>query len=144
MVLRKIVAVVGAVVVLVGLAEIVLPHQMINLTDAMMHPVTIRILSVVELVLGAVLIAAALRRTVGLRTYVLILGIWLIIVGFVMFAAPLFVIDLVYALLLNRVHGAQLVILWASGLVRIVLGAALLWAGIKPPRPVVRARVEHR
>lgn len=143
MILRKIVAVIGAVVVLVGLAEIVLPAQMIALTDAMMHPVTIRVLGVLELVIGVVLLAAALRRVVGLRTYVLVLGIWLIVVAVVMFAAPYFLIDLIYAMLLNRAHSVQLGVLWASGLVRILLGSALIWAAAVPPSRSNAAQLEH-
>lgn len=144
MILRRVVMVIGLVVVLVGLTEIIIPAQMLDFTDMLMRPVVIRLLSVVELALGVILIVAALKRLVRLRTFVLILGIYLAVLSVVLFAAPYFLIDMVNAILLYRPHGVQMTVLWASGLLRIALGGALLWAVDRTPRPSEPAPVEHQ
>jgi len=144
MILRRVVMVIGLVVVLVGLTEIIIPAQMLDFTDMLMRPVVIRLLSVVELALGVILIVAALKRLVRLRTFVMILGVYLAVLSAVLFAAPYFLIDMVNAILLYRPHGVQMTVLWASGLLRIALGGALLWATARPPRPGEPAPVEHQ
>lgn len=75
MILRRIVVVIGLVVLLVGLTEIVLPAQMIAFVESLMRPVVLRGLGAFEFILGVVLIAAAVKRVVRFRVFVLILGI---------------------------------------------------------------------
>lgn len=144
MALRRLVGVVGIIVLLVGLGEIVFPAQVLSLTESMMRPAILRLIGAFELVLGVLLVAAAIRREVRLQPLVLILGIWLIVVSAVMFAAPEFLMDLTNAILLYRPKGFQIAVLWASGLLRIVLGGALIWASLRPPDPVHRPQVEHQ
>lgn len=128
---------------MVGLAGIVFPARMLGLIQSLMQPAAIRLLGAGELVLGAVMIVAALRRLVGLRTFVIVLGAWVVTAGMFAFAGPEFLIDMVNAVLLLRPRGFQLTVLWASGLLRIVLGGALIWAAAMPPQAASTPSVEH-
>lgn len=134
MVLRRIIGVVGALIILVGGMEIVFPVFTIALTRSLAHVPYLRIAGAVGVVMGAILVVAYARKLVGLRLFVVILGTYMIIAGLVTLAGPELVRDLIHALLLRRGPGFQMMILWVSGLIRIALGCALLYAVIKPPQ----------
>jgi hypothetical protein len=134
MVIRRIVGVLGAVIVLVGLAEIVFPDWTRVATEYLVVPTWLRLLGVLGAAIGIVFVVVAVKRLVGLRLFVLILGIYEILGSLALFAAPALFRDLIDALYLNRTPEFQLTVLWLSGLLRIGLGAALLYAVAKPPR----------
>jgi uncharacterized membrane protein len=137
MVIRRIVGILAVVIILVGLAEIIFPDWATGLTRALMHPTSLRLTGVIGVAIGVVLLAAYAKRLVGLRLFVLILGIYVTVAGLFTFASPDFMDELVGVLFLNRRHSFQLTILWASGLLRIAIGCALLYAVARPPRPTV-------
>ncbi len=144
MVLRAIVAAIGILVMLVGLTELIFPDRLIEATDALMRPTALRILGIVELVLGLILIAAALNRAIGLTTFALILGTYVILIGIALIVAPGRLIGLSNALLLDASPATQSAVLGLSGVVRILIGAALFWSTMRPLRPVERGLPEHR
>jgi len=143
MALRVIVAVLGLLIVLVGLMEIVAPDQILVFSQSLMRTNVVRWLGVVELVLGVVLIVAALRRAVGLTTFVLLMGSYLVVLSVVMFVAPGRLVDIVRASVVDASPGAQIAVLWMSGLLRILLGSALFWGAILAPRRAGPAELEH-
>lgn len=133
MIIRRIVAVLAVVIILVGLMEIIIPEWAFIATEWLMGPVSLRLLGVLALAIGVVFVVAAAKRLVGLRLFVLIAGLYVMVAGLVVFASPPLIRDLIDALLLKREPGFQLTMLWATGLLRIGIGAALLYAVAKPP-----------
>jgi|GEM_PF-1398410 len=131
---RQLVAYLAILILLVGLMEILFPTEFIWLTQALANRLALRIVGVFGLLVGAVLLFACARRLVGLRTFVLILGLYVIAGGTLALVSPGIVRDLMYWLVLDRKPGFQLAVLWASGLVRIAIGAALLYAWARRPR----------
>lgn len=144
MALRAFVGILGIVIVLVGLMEIIAPGQIVSLSTSLMRPTAVRALGVMELVLGLLLIAAGLRRVVGLTTYVLILGSYLALLSVVLLVAPDRLIDMVHKSFLDVPPATQTIVLWLSGLLRMLLGAALFWAAMRPRASIGTAPVEHR
>lgn len=132
-IMRRSVVLIGLLVVLAGLTEIILPEWSIFLAHGLFRVVPIVIAGIVGLVIGLVLLAAASRRLVGLRLFVMVVGGVAIALGLVAIAEPGLVKDLGYALLLRRSWGFQLAVLWTTGILRILLGGALVYAAMKPP-----------
>ncbi len=137
MIIRRIVGILGLVILLVGLMEIALPVFSVSLTRSLAHPLALRVTGAVGLVIGVILLIAWAKRLVGLRLFMLILGIYVVVAGLVTLSGPELVRDLIYALLLRRGPGFQLMILWISGTVRIALGCAVMYAALRPPQPTV-------
>ena len=135
--------VIGILTLLAGLMVIIFQARSLSAANAMMHPDVIRTAGVLGAAIGAILIAAALKRAVGLRLFVLMFGVYMLVVCAVVFAAPDLMIDLVNALLFKRSSGAQSTVLWLGGLLRIAIGGALLWAAARPPCDSGPAPVEH-
>ena len=133
--IRRIVGVLGLLIVVVGLAEIVFLDWARGFAQSFAQPVWLRLTGMVGVAAGVVFVIASAKRLVGLRLFVLILGIYAIVAGLVIFASPDFGRDLMDALLLKRSAESQLTILWASGLARIAIGCALIYAFARPPRP---------
>ena len=134
MVIRRIVAVLAVLIILVGLMEIIFPDRSRALTESLMRLTPLRLTGVVGIAMGVVMVIAAVKRLVGLRLFVLIVGIYAMAASLVCFTSPALISDLVDALYLKREVGFQSTVLWASGLLRIGIGAALLYAVAKPPR----------
>lgn len=151
MVIRRIVAVLALLIILVGLMQIIFPGLAVRMTEKLVGwrslPHTdvlgilaaMRLVGVLGLAIGVVFVVAAAKRLVGLRLFVLIVGLYAIVGSAVVFASPAFIRELLGALFLNRSQESQLTVLWASGLLRIGIGAALLYAVAKPPRPDANA-----
>lgn len=146
MVIRRIVGAFSVLLVLIGLSEIVLPgwatwvaQRLIVRIGLFGHSdyVWLRLAGLFAAAMGVVLIVAYLRHLIGLRLFVLVIGIYAIAGGFVMFAGPPLMVDVLKTVFLNRGAGFQLAVLWVSGLIRIALGCALLYAVARPPHPAV-------
>lgn len=133
MAIRRIVGFLGVLICLVGLAEVMFPEWARIATDYIVAPTWLRLSGVFGMAMGIVLVIAALKRLVGLRLFVLILGVYSIAVSLVVFVGPALIQDLINALFLYRTPEFQLTMLWISGLMRIAIGAALLYAAAKPP-----------
>jgi hypothetical protein len=143
MVMRWIIRVFGALLILIGLSEIVLPGWVTWVTRRLIvriglfgqtDYVWLRLGGLVMAALGVTLIVAYLRRLIGLRLFVLILGIYAVAGGLVMFAAPPFMVDVLKTVFLNRGPVVQATVLWTSGLIRMAIGVALIYALAKTPQ----------
>jgi len=135
MVIRRIVGILGVLVLLAGLAEIIFPDWARGAAESLMSSIWLRLTGVVGVAIGAVFVIAAAKRLVGLQLLVMIFGVYMVVASLVMFASPELISDLMDAVFLNRSEAAQYTILWATGLLRIAIGCALLYAVAKPPRP---------
>ena len=134
--LRHIIAVLAVLIILVGLMEIIFPYRSISLSEKLMHSVAIRLTGVLGLAIGVVFVTAAVKRQVGLKLFMLIIGAYMMVGSAVMFTSPSFIQDLTDAIFLKRPIGTQLTLLWATGLLRIAIGAAMLYAVAKAPQGV--------
>ena len=134
MLLRRIVGVFAVLVILAGLAEIIFPNFAIDLSRTMTRLLWLRVAGAFSIVFGVLLIVAYLQRAVEIRVFVLVLGIYAIVAGLVVIAGPDLIRDLVYALLIRRGPGFQCAVLWVTGLIRIAIGCALIYALLKTPR----------
>lgn len=139
MVIRRIVSVIGFIVVLAGLIEILFPVWTVNMAVSLYRIIPLRIAGSIGLAMGVVLVIAALKQQVRIRIFVLVLGGLFILFSIVAVAEPGLIRDLGYALVLRRSWGFQLAVLWITGLIRISIGSALLYAAAKPPSPAVQA-----
>jgi len=133
MIIRRIVAVLAALIILVGLMEIIFPDRTRAMTESLMGLVLLRLVGVLGLAIGVVFVVAAAKRLVGLRLFVLIVGLYVIVGSLVVFASPALIARLIDAIFLKCSPASQLTVLWASGLLRIGIGAALIYAVAKPP-----------
>lgn len=134
MVIRRIIAVLAVFIILVGVLEIIFPDRTRAMMESLEGLVLLRLLGVLGLGIGIVFVVAAAKRLVGLRLFVLIAGLYMIVAGLVVFASPPLIRDLIDALFLKRSPASQLTLLWTTGLLRIGIGAALIYAVAKPPR----------
>jgi hypothetical protein len=135
MVIRRIIGILAVLIILVGLMEIIFPTFSIGLTNGLAHLVWLRLTGVLGVAIGVVFLVAYAKRLVGLRLFVLIMGIYMTVAGLFIFASPDLMLELLGVLFLNRRPGYQSTVLWTSGLLRIALGCALLYAVAKPQRP---------
>ena len=79
MIIRRIVAVLAALIILVGLMEIIFPDRTRAMTESLMGLVLLRLVGVLGLAIGVVFVVAAAKRLVGLRLFVLIVGLYVIV-----------------------------------------------------------------
>lgn len=131
MVLRRIVTLIGILIGLAGLTEILFPVWTINMAIRLYSSVPLRIAGVIGLAMGVVLVIAAIKKQVGLRGFVLVLGGIFMLFSVVAVAEPGLVRDLGFALVIRRSWGFQLAILWITGLIRFAIGGTLLYAATK-------------
>lgn len=134
MVLRVIVAIVGVLIVLTGLAELILPHRwFVGLTQGFFGSRALVITGVVEIILGLLFIGAVLAREVGLGLYVLLFGIYMAGAGIMMLLYPAHFRSIMDLLFLKQTPLGQAAILWMTGLLRIIIGVGLLYAAVMVP-----------
>lgn len=126
--MRKVIFVLALLVVALGASQIAFLGWWLNATRTMVESPWYRLLGLVSLFFGVVVLIAVAKRLVGLRGFMAALGLLMAFSGFTLLVSPDFGRDLTYAALLNRAPGAQVALMWVSGLVRIGLGAAILYA----------------
>lgn len=136
MVIRWLIGIVAALIVLLGASQIAFPHWWLAKTGLVMASPLLRFSGLFMIVVAVLLIVAYVKKQVGLRLFVLILGIYLLLAGITILVAPSVLRDLVERLILS--HAAT--VIWTAGLVRVVLGGALLYAVTRLPRNRAVAR----
>lgn len=132
--MRRWVVVFGVLIGLAGLMEILIPEWTISWALGLYRIVPIVIAGLVGVAIGVVLVVAGVKRQVGLRTFVIVLGAIFIALSLLAIVEPGLIRDLGFALLLRRSWGFQLMVLWVTGLLRIAIGCALVYAAAKAPR----------
>ena len=135
---RKIVAIVGALAIVIGVYQIVRPDSSLAAARAILGKEYVTALGLPAAILGIVFLVAGLRRLVRISLLVTIIGGLMVIVGAMMLAHPGFTRSLIWRVYLGRSHSIQMAMTVAGGVIRSVLGTLLLYAGIVPPR-----REEH-
>jgi hypothetical protein len=134
MVLRWIVLIIGVLVLLLGVSQIFWASWWLSILPSVMALQTLRILGIVALVIGVTLTLAAARRAVGLRILVYILGLLMLISGIALVIDPMFMKNTVYSFFLNKEPGPQMMLTRIGGVIRALIGAALIYAAARPAR----------
>jgi hypothetical protein len=130
MLIRRIVLVLGVLVVLIGLSQVLAASWWLRIMPGMMGSHGMRILGIVALLIGAVLVDAWIRRAVGLRPFVLVIGALMLVGGVVLLINP-GTMNAMWASFMNRPHESQMTMTWIAGLVRAAIGALLVYAATK-------------
>lgn len=139
MMIRCMVGIFAALILLAGASQIVFAYWWLDRIEAMTAPALLRLWGILAVAIGILLVVASIKKQVGLRLFVLILGLYVLVSGVVTFAGPSLMRDLVEALVLKRTLQFQVTMLWTAGLLRIGLGGALLYAAIRLPRAQTQA-----
>lgn len=131
MVIRSLVFVIGILIVVIGVSQMAAANWWIDIMPKLMQPMNLQILGIIALVIGLILTTAALRHLVSLRPLVLVLGILMCLGGILLLANPCGAGETVRAMILSRPHEAQALMAQVGGLVRALIGVALIYAGSK-------------
>jgi len=149
MTVRRIVAVIGFLVLAMGVAQILRPAGYWEFwrnfavgTTYGEPPVGLYVFGVIAILLGVFLLYVGLRRLTLLAPLIWIVGALALLTGLLMLLGPKFYRDLMYALFYHRSDVTMVGLSYVGGVVRIIIGALFLIAGFKrPPEPV--AQVEQ-
>lgn len=130
MVIRWLIGILAALIVILGASQIVFPYWWLDRTESVMASPLLRFSGIFTIAMGVLLLVAYMRKQIGLRLFVLILSIYLLFIGITILVATSAVRGFVEGLILNRAA----TVVWIAGLLRVVLGGALLYAVIRLPR----------
>ena len=133
MLLRKIILILAVLILLTGISQLVFMSWWSNVMQAFTNLTTLRLLGLVAVFMGGAILLGAVRRLVGLRLFMGILGAYVLASGFVLLASPGLMSDLVCALFVKRGSAFRVMILLFGGAIRIVIGGAMLYAVYRPP-----------
>jgi hypothetical protein len=130
MFIRRVVLVLGVLVTLLGLSQTVAASWWLRIMPSMMAPRGMRILGIVALLIGIVLVDAALRRAVGLRLFVAIIGILMLFGGAILLLNPT-PIHTIWVSFMSRPHESLMTLTRVAGLFRAAIGVLLVYAATK-------------
>lgn len=134
MVIRRIVFALGLLAVIVGLSQTAFPSWWIGVSPKLVASTALCVgWGLFAGIVGVALIVAALRRLVGLGLFVLILGGLMLAGGVTFVVHPAFARDIVGAFVVNPAPSLRIAITFGAGVVRVILGALLLFAYYRPP-----------
>ncbi|MCL5103491.1 MAG: hypothetical protein M1133_05175 [Armatimonadetes bacterium] len=133
MIIRRIIIILTALVVAVGVSQLVAPSWWAEIVPNMLESPWSTVFGVIALLYGGLLLVAVAERLIGLRLFVAVIGLLSMAGGIVMLAATGLAQDLVNALITNRAHGFQIIVVWVSGLARTIIGVLVLWAITERP-----------
>lgn len=136
MIIRRIIIILTALVVALGVSQVVAAPWWVGVLPSLMGPALLVVFGVIGLLYGGLLLVAVAERLVGLRLFVAIIGVLSMAGGILALAGPGLVRDLANALITQRVHGFQMFVLWVGGAARVIIGVLVLWAITK--RPVIQ------
>lgn len=128
MLLRGFVVLIGLIIAIVGISQAIAPGWWLtSLMPIIMGIAVLRVIGIVVIVIGGLLVLAALSRAVGLSLYVLILGLLMLVIGILLLVDPGLIKSGLEAFIVNR--GTGLVATRVAGVIRLLLGIALMYAG---------------
>ena len=136
MIIRRIIIILTALVVALGVSQVVAAPWWVGVVPNMVGSAWLVVFGVIGLLYGGLLLVAVAERLVGLRLFVAIIGVLSMAGGILALAGPGLVRDLANALITQRAHGFQMFVLWMSGTARVIIGLLVLWAITK--RPVIQ------
>jgi hypothetical protein len=131
MVTRKIVLGAAVLLILVGLSQLIVSKWWLEKAKALVDSNYLHLWGLIGVVLGVVLLLAVLERAVGLRLFVAILALLNLGVGLAILVSPQFFRDLAYAVVFDRSPGIRVFVMYVGGILRVTIGALLIYAAIK-------------
>ena len=133
MLLRKIILILAVLILLTGISQLVFMSWWSNVIEAFANHLALRLVGLLAVFMGGAILLGAVRRLVGLRLFMIILGAYVLASGFVLLANPGLMSDLFRTFFLNRGSAFRIMVLLFGGTVRIVVGGAMLYAVYRPP-----------
>jgi hypothetical protein len=133
--LRRLVVLIGIIAVIVGISQIIITHRVEVMTKHYIAGSSIYLLAAVSLLFGIILAWAGATRHVRLFRLILVIGVLMIIAGLFIGILPGMSRELIYTFYFNKPESTRKIIAWAGGLIRILLGTIIIYAGMHPPIP---------
>lgn len=130
MIMRRVVLVLGALVLALGLSQVFAASWWLRIVPAMLAPHGLRIAGVIALLIGLVLVDAALLKEVGLRWFVVLIGALMLVGGVALLFSPN-AMSAYWTSFASRPHASQMTITWVAGIFRAIIGLLLIWAATK-------------
>ena len=128
MVIRDILIAIGLLMILVGISQFVLGTWWNGVSRKIIDSTRLRILGLIGLLIGGLFVYAAVEAVVNLHWYFWFLGLWSIVFSLVIIINPAFARRYSESVYLDRPRNEQLRFLYILGLIRILLGAIILYA----------------
>jgi len=132
MAIRKILYVLAVALALLGASQLVLTRWWLDRIPGIVESDLFYLWGLPGVLFGVILLIGVLERAVGLRAFFAVVSVISIASGGLLLARPDLMRDMADALFLNRSSAVQVFDVWLSGLVRIGIGIALLYALIRP------------
>lgn len=133
MIVRRIILVIGVLTALVGLTQLAFTSWWLQAFGYILVTGWLPALGVLAIVIGCVMLIAAVERLVLLRGLFVVLGIIELVVGILVALNPTMIRELAQALVLNRQPGFQVFEVWIGGAVRVIIGGLLIYAVVRAP-----------
>lgn len=133
MTVRGILYILAVLLVMLGASQLVFASWWIGITPGLLGSSYLFAFGLIAIFFGGVLLIAAARRIIGLRAFVVVLGLLLLVSGIFILFNPRFMQDLIFAMYFNRSYGFRKFLTLASGIIRVVIGAAIFYALSKVP-----------
>lgn len=133
MIIRRIVIILNALVIIVGLSQVVAASWWADVIGNLVGSRWLVAFGVIALFYGGMLLVAVADRQVGWRLFVGIIGVISMAGAVILLAAPDLARDLISALITQRSHAFQILLISVSGLARMAIGALILFAVARRP-----------
>lgn len=133
MVIRGSLYVFAILILLVGVSQLIFPFWWMNQALSLVNSSWLYVFAVIGIVMGFLLIIAAKRRLIGLRTFMYILGSIVVVFGIVFIANPGSAYDMTKALFVDHSRNYMIGMMMLSGVIRTGLGIIIIYALSRPP-----------
>ena len=133
MVIKKIILIIGILVVLVGLSQVLFASWWLAVYPSFLVTGWLAAFGIFAIILGCIMLIAAVEKLVLLRGLFFVLGAIILGVGIIAVLSPSFMCDLGNALVVKRSQGVQMVEIRGAGVLRMILGALIIYAVVKAP-----------
>ncbi|MCE5197930.1 MAG: hypothetical protein ABFD54_17995 [Armatimonadota bacterium] len=135
MLIRALIFIIGLLITALGVTQIFFTSMWMRYLPSLVSVPMIRNWGIAALVAGALLLIGAIANLVRLRWFVLFLGALTLAGGILMVVRPGLSHHFIEQFLLDRSPSVQRTILRGSGVLRVVIGIALMYAAAAlPPR----------
>lgn len=133
MMIKRLVVVFGGLAILAGLSQLVSASWWVDITADIVNSRLLALNGIIGVLFGALMLVALAQRLVIMRGLFAFLGIFGMATGALALLNPDMTRDLVNALMLNRTHSYQVLVVWIGGILRTVVGVLLIYAVVKSP-----------
>ena len=132
MVIRGILYIFAVLIILLGVSQLIFPFWWVKTALSVVDPSRIYLFAVIGIILGTLLIIAAKRGLIGLRTFMYIFGLIVIVSGIIYLINPGIPRETIRALFVDQPRGCSIGIIILSGLIRTVIGSIIIYALGRP------------